>query len=172
LEGWTTMSVRAGLAVAICALMIGGAAAEPTGATSVQTRAPNDLPVASDVRVGGDEHLTRFVVDFDKKIDFRVFTLANPYRLVIDMQQVTFQLPPKSGEAKRGLVKAFRFGLVMQGGSRIVIDLAKPSRVDKAFVLENTNDQPARLVLDLSAVDRDAFMRTIAALRSSTNRAG
>ncbi len=162
LEGWTTMSVRAGLAVAFAHDAPRRGAAEPTGATSPQTRALNDPPVASDVRVGGDEHLTRFVVDFDKKIDFRVFTLANPYRLVIDMQQVTFQLPPKSGEAKRGLVKAFRFGLVMQGGSRIVIDLAKPSRVDKAFVLENANDQPARLVLDLSAVDRDAFMRTIA----------
>jgi N-acetylmuramoyl-L-alanine amidase len=162
LEGWTTMSVRAGLAVVFTVLSIGAAATEPTGATVPQARGQNDLPVASDVRVGGDEHQTRFVVDFDKKVEFRVFTLANPYRLVIDMQQVTFQFPPKAGEAKRGLVKAFRFGLVMQGGSRIVVDLAKPARVDKAFVLENANDQPARLVLDLSAVDRDAFMRTIA----------
>ena len=50
----------------------------------------------------------------------------------------------------------------MQGGSRIVIDLARPARVEKAFVLDAANDQPARLVLDLAAVDRDAFMRTIA----------
>ena len=62
------------------------------------------------------------------------------------MPQVTFQFPPKTGEAGRGLIKAFRFGLVMQGGSRIVIDLARPARIDKAFVLDAANDQPARLV--------------------------
>lgn len=156
LEGWTTMSVRAGLAFVLSAtfvvLVAGGRLAA----------AANDLPVASDVRVGGDEHQTRFVVDFDKKVDVRVFTLANPYRVVVDMQQVTFQLPPKAGETARGLVKAFRFGLVMQGGSRIVVDLAKPARVEKSFVLESANGQPARLVIDLAASDRDAFMRTIA----------
>lgn len=156
LEGWTTMSVRAGLAFVLSATLVVLVAGGRLAA------AANDLPVASDVRVGGDEHQTRFVVDFDKKVDVRVFTLANPYRVVVDMQQVTFQLPPKAGETARGLVKAFRFGLVMQGGSRIVVDLAKPARVEKSFVLESANGQPARLVIDLAASDRDAFMRTIA----------
>jgi N-acetylmuramoyl-L-alanine amidase len=81
---------------------------------------------------------------------------------VIDMPQVTFLLPPKVGEGGRGLIKAFRFGLVMQGGSRMVIDLARPARVDKAFVIDAANDQPARLVIDLASTDREAFMRTIA----------
>ena len=126
------------------------------------TPASNDFPVASEVRLGGDDTLTRVVVDFSEKIDIRAFTLANPYRVVIDMPQVTFQFPPKTGEAGRGLIKAFRFGLVMQGGSRIVIDLTRPARIDKAFVLHAANDQPARLVLDLAPTDREAFMRTIA----------
>ena len=39
----------------------------------------------------------------------------------------------------------------------MVIDLAKPARIDKAFVLESNNGQPARLVLDLTAIDRDSF---------------
>jgi N-acetylmuramoyl-L-alanine amidase len=50
----------------------------------------------------------------------------------------------------------------MQGGSRLVIDLARPARIDKAFVLDAVNDQPARLVLDLAASDRETFMRFIA----------
>jgi len=62
----------------------------------------------------------------------------------------------------RGLIKAYRFGLVMQGGSRMVIDLARPAQVDMAFVLGAANDQPARLVLHLTATDREAFMRTVA----------
>ena len=143
-------------------LLGGGLAAGGTGAAAAQSRSGSDLPVASDVRVAGDDSLTRFVVDLDKTIDIRAFTLANPYRVVIDMPQVAFQLPPKAGVSGRGLIKAFRFGLVMQGGSRMVIDLARPARIDKAFVLEAANEQPARLVLELAATDREAFMRTTA----------
>ena len=158
------MVLRAGLAILVGAILFAGAAmlAGGIGAAVAQNRSGSDLPVASDVRVAGDDSLTRFVVDFDKTIDIRAFTLANPYRVVIDMPQVAFQLPPKAGVAGRGLVKAFRFGLVMQGGSRMVIDLARPARIDKAFVLEAANEQPARLVLELAATDREAFMRTTA----------
>ncbi len=124
-------------------------------------------PVATDTRVGGDDAQTRFVMDFSKKVDLRAFTLADPYRVVIDLPQVTFNLPPKTGETGRGLVKAFRFGLVMQGGSRIVMDVNKPVRIDKAFVIEPAAGQPARLVVDLAATDRDSFMKTLARRRPS-----
>jgi N-acetylmuramoyl-L-alanine amidase len=158
------MSIRAARwTILIVMVLLGGLAASGrAGAAGPQTRATGDFPVASAVRVGGDESQTRLVVDFSQKVDIRAFTLANPYRVVIDMPQVAFQFPARTGEHGRGLIKAFRFGLVMQGGSRIVIDLAKPARIDKAFVLESSNEQPARLILDLAAVDREAFMRAIA----------
>ena len=117
------------------------------------------FPVATDVRVGGDVKQTRFVVDLTQKIDVATFTLADPYRVVIDLPQVTFRLPAQAGEHGRGLVKAFRFGLIMQGGSRIVLDTKGPVRVDKAFTLAAVDDQPARLVVDLTATDRESFLR-------------
>lgn len=119
-------------------------------------------PVATDFRLGGDSKQTRFVVDLSRKVEVRAFTLADPYRVVIDMPQVTFKLPAKAGNTGRGLVKAFRYGLVMQGGSRMVLDVAGPVRVDKAFVLDATDGQPARMVLDLSPVDRGTFLRATA----------
>ena len=115
------------------------------------------------MRLGGDDTQTRFVMDLDRKIDLHVFTLADPYRLVLDIPQVTFQLPPHAGDNGRGLIKAFRFGLVMPGGSRMVFDLAKPVRVDKAFVVDAADGAPARLVLDLVATDRQSFLRNMAA---------
>lgn len=124
------------------------------------------LPVATDVRVGGDARQTRFVIDLSRKIDLAAFTLADPYRVVIDIPQVVFKLPPKAGEGARGLVKAFRYGLIMQGGSRIVLDTNGPVRVEKAFVLEAAAGQPARMVIDLVATDRASFMRNISAARS------
>jgi N-acetylmuramoyl-L-alanine amidase len=126
------------------------------------TTPPADsFPVATDVRLGGDDAATRFVMDLSRKIDLRAFTLADPYRIVLDIPQVTFQLPPKAGESGRGLIKAFRFGLMMPGGSRMVLDLAKPARIEKAFVVDATADAPARLVLDLAPTDRESFLRKV-----------
>ena len=140
-----------------------GAGTAPSAAQNVARAPAAPFPVATDTRVGGDDTLTRFVMDFSRKIDLRAFTLADPYRVVIDLPQVTFNLPPKTGESGRGLVKAFRFGLVMQGGSRIVLDVGKPVKIEKVFALDAQGGQPARLVLDLSATDRDSFMRNLAA---------
>src|SRR5215468_1254022 len=149
------MARRAGAAGLICALSFGAVAAP-------ETRAPGDVPVARDVRLAGDEAKTRLIVDLDRKIEVRAFALANPYRVIVDMPQVTFAFPDKSGEKGRGLIKAFRYGLVMQGGSRIVIDLSKPAKIEHTQVLDPANGQPARLVLDLAATDRDTFMRALA----------
>ena len=124
--------------------------------------AADAFPVASEARLGGDATRTRLVMDLSRSIDIAAFTLADPYRVVIDLPQVIFQFPARTGEQARGLIKAFRYGLVMQGGSRIVVDATGPVRIDKAFVVAAADGQPARLVLDLVSTDRASFMRTLA----------
>lgn len=141
----------------LCGLLVAGAAAGTADSTLAA-----ELAVATDARLGGDEARTRFVLDLTKRVEVSAFTLADPYRVVLDLPQVMFQLPAKVGETGRGLVKAFRFGLVMPGGSRIVLDATAPVRVEKAFVIDPVDSQPARLVLDLVAIDRDGFLRNIA----------
>jgi N-acetylmuramoyl-L-alanine amidase len=138
------------------------AIAAENGVTVRGLAVPAESPVvATDMRIGGDDKQTRFVVDLNRKIDLAAFTLADPYRVVVDLPQTTFTLPAKAGEQARGLVKAFRYGLIMQGGSRIVLDTKGPVRLEKAFVLDAAEGQPARLVLDLTATDRASFMRNI-----------
>jgi len=148
------------LAGAVLGLLLAGML--PAAGQLPPAPAGTDSPVATDIRVGGDVKQTRFVVDLSRKVDIRAFTLADPYRVVIDLPQVNFQLPPKTGERGRGLVKAFHFGLVMPGGSRIVLDVTGPVRVEKSFVLDASDGQPARLVLDLAGIDREAFLRAAA----------
>jgi N-acetylmuramoyl-L-alanine amidase len=118
--------------------------------------------IASDARLAGDNRQTRFILDLDKPVQFRAFALADPYRVVIDLPQVNFQLPDGVGATGRGLVKAFRYGVVMPGGSRIVFDLTGPARIAKSYVLEAANGQPSRLVLELEQVDRTAFVQSLA----------
>ena len=131
-----------------------GASSSPIGTASV--------PVASDARLAGDAKQTRFVLDLDRTIQFRAFALADPYRVVVDIPEVSFRLPAGVGAAARGLIKAFRYGLVMPGDSRIVFDLTGPARIANSYVLDAANGQPPRLVLEFEEVDRTTFVQSLA----------
>lgn len=119
------------------------------------------FPIATDARVAGDSRQTRFVLDLDRTVPFRTFLLSEPYRVVVDLPQVSFHLPTGAGTSGRGLVKAFRYGMVMPGGSRIVFDLTGPARIANSTVLDAANGQPPRLVLELEEVDEATFARAI-----------
>lgn len=108
------------------------------------------------MRVAGDDKQTRFILDLDRRIDVRAFILGDPYRVVLDLPQVTFNLPAGTG-AGRGLIRAFRYGLVMPGGSRVVFDLTGPAKIEKTYTLDAANGQPPRLVVELAAVEKSAF---------------
>ena len=117
--------------------------------------------IANDARVAGDRARTRFIADLSKKVEVRVFALGDPYRVIVDLPEVSFQMPPGLGNETRGLISGYRFGLFAPGKSRIVIDVSGPVLVDKAFVLDPRPDQPARLVVDLVSTDRATFLTNL-----------
>src|SRR5262245_8505347 len=137
------MSSRAVISAAFVAAALFGQAAAGTAHSAPAGEVSNEIAVASEARLGGDEAKTRLIVDLSHKINLRVFTLANPFRVIIDMPQIAFQFPAKTGETGRGLIKAFRYGLVMQGGSRMVIDLSRPARVEGQVERARATDTPA-----------------------------
>jgi N-acetylmuramoyl-L-alanine amidase len=148
------------VAALLCSQGAVGGAGESTPSKPVGA---SGFPVASDVRLAGDSKQTRFVLDLDRAVAFRAFALADPYRVIVDVSQVNFQLPAGAGTAGRGLIKAFRYGLVMPGGSRIVFDLTGPARIANSYMLDAANGQPPRLVLELEEVDRTTFVQSLPA---------
>ncbi len=72
-------------------------AALAAGTAPLRAAPPEAYPVATEIRIGGDDNQTRLIIDLTRKVDLRVFTLADPYRVVIDMPQVTFALAAESG---------------------------------------------------------------------------
>jgi N-acetylmuramoyl-L-alanine amidase len=134
------------------------------------TVAEADKPVVTGARVAGDESRTRFVLDMDRQVTPVISGLPSPYRLIIDLPEVTFSLPADAGKEGRGLVGDWRFGLFATGKSRVVMDLTGPVKVDKTFFLPAVDDQPARLVVDLvrsTAKDFDAFVESSRAKKSA-----
>ena len=172
---WTLSPRTVGLrviAIAVLAAQIGfGPAAyaaddsdsdAPAKPSSQQEVAGGSRIVAQTSRLAGDEKRTRFVVDIDRNPAFVVFALADPYRIVIDLPETEFRFADDQGRTGRGLVSAYRYGLIGPGKSRIVLDAEGPVEVDKAYVVDALDDQPARLVVDLISTTRADFMATLA----------
>jgi len=92
--------------------------------------------------------------------------LANPYRLVLDMLEVDFELNPVSKKLTGGVL-GYRFGLLKPGISRVVIDLSKPLLVDKHFIIKPGAKPQSRLVIDLVPTTRSRYL---ADLKKSRNQ--
>ena len=113
------MRVRLVLLAAVPVLACLGLQVAPI-APSFAASAESKPAVANDARVAGDRERTRFIADLSKKVDVHIFALGNPYRVIVDAPDVSFQMPDGIGKAKRGLVTAYRYGLFAPGKARIV----------------------------------------------------
>jgi len=119
-----------------------------------------ETPKATGARVSGDANRSRFVADLTSPVGYSVYVLANPYRIVIDLPEVNFQLPQGIGRQVRGLIQEYRFGKLDNGQSRFVLDVQGPVLIEKSFLIPPQGDQPARIVVDIVPTDNATFLRT------------
>lgn len=129
---------------------------------SLASTAATAQPKVSDVRIGEHPDKTRFVMELSEAPRYRIFTLPDPFRVVIDLPELRWA--PGQGEGDRivdrkgGLIGAMRFGLFAPGTSRVVLDLRAPAQVKRVFVLPPKGDFPYRLVIDVVPVNRTSFL--------------
>lgn len=114
--------------------------------------------VAKDARLGGDAQRTRFVTVLSRKVKFAIRTLADPYRVIIDLSDVKLNLPSGRGKESKGLVKGYRYGRVEPYGVRIILDVKSPVLVEKASIWPAKDGSPPRLVVELTKTDRKTFL--------------
>jgi N-acetylmuramoyl-L-alanine amidase len=92
---------------------------------------------------------TRFEIGLERSIDFQIFVLRNPNRVIVELPDVKLQLPAFTEDQSVGLVKSFRGGLSAPGKARVVIDVSCPVVVEKADVEKDKNGETAKLVLEI-----------------------
>ncbi len=151
-------AARHGLLAGLTALMVAVLATMAHAAGAAEMAAAPDGLVMLGARIVGDDSRVRFVADLSKKVTATVFTLADPDRIVVDLPEVRFALPELAGTTGRGVISAFRYGLISPGKSRIVMDLSGPALIEKTFVIDPVDGQPARLVIDAVPTDRAHFL--------------
>lgn len=118
---------------------------------------PANQPVVIGARIGEHPDKTRFVVELSDPIPIRVFTLANPNRVVIDMPSVVWRLQGPPQPSGHGAVRSYRYGLFRPGNSRFVIDLNTPVQVAKPLVLPPSGGNGYRVVIDLLPTTQAQF---------------
>jgi N-acetylmuramoyl-L-alanine amidase len=145
-------------AAAESALAAATDALTPASDSGGETAESSRRPIMFDARIVGDDTRVRFIADLSVPVEAAVFTLADPYRIVIDLPDVRFALPDLAGTEPRGLASAFRYGSISSGKSRIVIDVTGPVSIDKSFAIAPADGQPARFVVDVLPSTRAAFL--------------
>ena len=112
----------------------------------------------------GDASATALVLTLTRAARFATFTLADPHRIVVDLQDVDFRIPPATGTTGRGLIKSFRYGLLAPGKSRIVIDVTAPVSIEKAEIVALRGAATVQLRVAVIPTSRDTFLATAVAV--------
>ena len=113
--------------------------------------------LATAVHISGDEQQTQFDVDLSKAVGFTVDVLPDPYRVIIDIAGLNFDLPPGIGQKGQGLISSFRYGIVDEGKSRIVIDTTGPVLIDNSQAQPGKGKKPVHLFVKLLAASPENF---------------
>ncbi len=127
---------------------------------------------ASDVdgiRFWQDPEKTRIVFDLSDDVKYKIFTLTNPSRLVIDIQQTTLKTDLSKIELPESLVSQIR-NSNKSGNLRVVIDLKK-SVSTKDFTLKPFQKYGHRLVVDLKPKgSKKKVVKTVENRNKNANR--
>jgi N-acetylmuramoyl-L-alanine amidase len=102
----------------------------------------------SGFRVWADPVKTRAVLDLDRKTAYKLFTLQNPHRVVVDLEGSSIDIPVELDEEHAGVINAVRYGQPDDNTLRVVFDLNESAEL-KSFLLEPTAQYSHRLVIDL-----------------------
>jgi N-acetylmuramoyl-L-alanine amidase len=114
-------------------------------------------PAVTAVRVGAHEDKTRFVLELTEAPRYRVFTLDDPYRVVIDLPELQWRPASSEPPGGAGLIAAMRFGLFAPGTSRVVLDVSRPVLVKSVFTIPPGAGQSHRLVIDIAPATPQQF---------------
>jgi N-acetylmuramoyl-L-alanine amidase len=115
------------------------------------------LPVVIGLTLQENQGRARLTLEVSDPLDIKAFTLANPNRVVLDMPEVLWRMAGDARPSGKGAIKSYRYGLFRKGGSRFVIDLNHPVKVEPAQLLQPERGQSFRLVIDLGLSSTEAF---------------
>lgn len=112
---------------------------------------------ATHAALSGDQQRTSFRLDLSAGVPAEIYTLANPYRVIVDLPDVAFSLPDGTGQAGHGLVRAFRYGQFAERKARVVLDTTGPVRIERAAMTAASEGRGIVFTFDMVTTDPASF---------------
>ncbi|MCI5073844.1 N-acetylmuramoyl-L-alanine amidase [Oricola sp.] len=118
--------------------------------------AASHVPIALDMRIAGDDTVTRIVIEFDRPVEVSHLLLAKPWRLVLDFNKIGYGF---DGEAinTSGLVSAVRYGDMGGNHSRLIFRTHRPFKVMDVRGRQDRETGRHNVVIDLQVTGEEAF---------------
>ena len=151
------MSLSGQMKGAVCALLL---AVSPVAAQEFSALARLDV-----AQSGADDRFQRTEVSLllSQPVPYRLFTLDDPRRLVMDFREVDFRGVDATAFTVSEVIEGARFGPLRAGWSRMILDLAEPVSVDAAGMRVDAVSGTAQIDVVLRSIDGAAFAATAGA---------
>jgi len=143
------------MAIAVAA----GAGRALAAGEGAKTSAP---AIAAAVAVEAEGAKTRFRITLSKAVMAQVSLMERPDRVIVDLPEVAFHLPPEAGRQKQGLIASYRYGLFAPGRSRVVMELAQPAVVSGMTTAPDATGAATILTIELTRAEREEFRQAAA----------
>lgn len=120
------------------------------------------------VRIWRAPDHTRLVLDLSGPVDHKLFSLKNPSRVVIDIENASMTTALNDLELSETPIANLRHGRRNDRDLRVVLDLQADIK-PRSFPLAAIGDKPHRLVVDLYDANKDT-VKTVQELSQNDNR--
>lgn len=125
-----------------------------------------------ELRIDRSEGRTRLVLDLSESVDYRVFALSNPDRIVLDLKSARLASGFRVPSFEAALLQRVRTGVQNRSDLRLVLDLQRSLR-PRTFLEPPGDGRGHRLVIDLpedSSAAEPAPARTVQTAVPATDR--
>ena len=108
------------------------------------------------IRVASSEHMTRIVFDTSGPPKYKLFTLNNPPRVDIDINNAQLSMDLKQSVFTKSLVSQLRYAHREGNKLRLVLDVNNTT-IPKSFILPASKGSNHRLVIDLKSNNKQTI---------------
>ncbi len=112
-----------------------------------------------DITLLPHEDGVRIVIDLGNKVPFQHRSFDHPPRLIIELPDVSWQIPERRAGRGYRMVKGFQFGRLRNNVSSLIIDVDRPFEIDTVFELPPSDSSGYRIVTDLTPLPTNVAMR-------------
>ena len=148
MQGW------AGSLLTRCVLLVA-----ILGAVLTALPGPVAAKTVRDIKLLPHDEGVRIVIDLGSKVPFQHRTFDHPPRLVVELPDVSWQIPERRGRRAYRMVRGFQFGRLKNGVSNLIIDVDRPFEIETVFELPPSATSGYRIVTDLAPLPPNVAMR-------------